>query len=125
MLKYLLYVKNNNIDGEIKFSVDGAQLDTDTGHYVGKHDPNRITTIKINLDCLNTKQSYLQIEKLVVGDVILNNMDKWSTYILEDGSISEYTNGWLAKSGTFYIKIKYSPLVQNYMSYFLNTCSNK
>jgi len=121
MLKFSLCIQNNNIDGEITYAINGAELNNSHQKifsHEGLHDPKGITNIEIKLLSNKGIQSHLLVKDVKVGDTYLNNMQNWSSYVLADGKIMPYTNGWLSFPGTFRLKLKYSPLVQNYVSYF-------
>lgn len=124
MLKFSLFVQLNEIDGPLDYEIIGASYCNNIDNiyeYTGLHDPTGITPITIRLKN-NTSKSYILIKKLVVGDITLDNMQQWSTYILDDGNPTTLTHGWIDRNGEYRLKIRYSPAAQNYISYFLSLC---
>lgn len=121
-LKFSLFVQSS---ANAHYQVIGAELvkqDQDLFEYCGWHDPHGTTTVIVKLDSIADPQDRVLIKKLVVGGVELNNMQQWSSYVLADGSVVPLTHGWVDRPGQYRLKMRYSPLSQNHMSYFLSIC---
>jgi hypothetical protein len=66
----------------------------------------------------------MQISKIYLNSIQLNNFDLWSKYIDTTTKHSkEHTHGYINQPGEYILKIRQNPLVHNYISYFLSLSS--
>jgi hypothetical protein len=80
------------------------------------------TTKKIHVKVSRVgEQSHLQITKVFLNSIQLNNFTLWSNYIdSSTGQRKEHTYGYINQPGEYVLKIRQNPLVHNYISYFLS-----
>jgi hypothetical protein len=117
-LKLSLYIQiNGNVDYEIisdnlaVFQGDCWNIDIVAG----------ITNeVRVRVNFLES-QSSLQINKVYLNSIQLNNFNLWSKYIdTTTNQSKEHTYGYINQPGEYILKIRQNPLVHNYISYFLS-----
>lgn len=123
--KLFVYLQVNNIDGDVKFSVDSAKniiFKNDLWEIEFEHDISKTSRFKIKLTENLGNQSHIIIKDVVLDGVTLQNLDTWGKYIVdnEDTPISSY--GYMNRLGYYILNIHQSALVHNYISYFHNRC---
>lgn len=125
-LKFSLYLRPNEIDGCLDYEVIGAKLDREVDGvmiYTGFHDTSKTTKLVVRLRENNGHDSHLLIEKLIVNDIELKNIENWSCYICgSTGKKLALTHGWVSQKGDYILKIRQNPLVFNYLNWFYDTC---
>jgi hypothetical protein len=120
--KLSLYIKPNNIDGDLKFDVapfDECKEDNGVYIFTLDHDARSTTLVRVKLLENLGQQSHLQIEKIELNNTVLNNFDRWARYVTPQGTIPG-TYGYMGMVGEYVIKIHQNALVHNYMTYFLS-----
>ena len=70
---------------------------------------------------LSTNNGHLQIKKIVSNGQELQNWQLWSTNKVGDQILSTY--GFMNQPGEYKFNIRYSPLIHNYITYFLSRCT--
>lgn len=128
-LNFFLYLQLNRIDVDFQYQVIGAELiEQQESHvvYKGIHNTDSVTEIVVRLDKPEGTQSYLRIDRLVLNDVELKNIENWSSYVCGiTGKKLPLTHGWMSQPGDYRLKIRQNPLVHNYVNYFLSICQPK
>lgn len=125
-LKFFLYIKASD-PTKVCFEIPNAVLDcvSDNNYiFVGEHDTASNTTVVVNFVSKHAPEAYIQIEKVVVGGVTINNFENWTRYITDDLSNIVNSHGCMSLPGKYFLKFRQSPLTHNYLTYFLNTCKN-
>jgi len=126
-LKFSLFLEVINPD-DIDFYVDGAEhtttLDTGVLEYVGQHNPLQVTRVSVVLRAKRNPLAALVVKEINVSGTPLTNLDKHTTYSLDSGTPIEYTHGYIGFPGTYTVKIRYSPVVHNYIGFFLSCSSH-
>lgn len=126
--EFFLFIQYRNIDGEVKFAVDGADFSHCTNGtfvYKGIHCLKKRTNIKVRLISNEGTQSHIQIERLSINNIDLTNMQNWSVYVDSQSTYVTTRNfGYMNQPGTYFLNIKQSPIAQNYINYFLSRCTS-
>jgi hypothetical protein len=125
-LKFFLYIKVSN-PTEVCFEVKNAVLDSISDNnyiFVGEHDTASNTTLVVELLSKSDPGAYIQIEKILVGGIAVNNFENWTRYITNKTGNAVDSHGWMSFPGKYFLKLRQSPLIHNYLTYFLSVCKN-
>lgn len=123
--KLLLYIQVNEIDGALDFTVDPAipaVVKDGVWIYEFEHTVGTNTKIKVDLKGRQGNQSHIIIKEVQLDGQTLNNLDRWSRYVVYETGQTESTFGYMGKPGCYVLTIHQNALVHNYMSYFLSSC---
>jgi hypothetical protein len=124
--EFLLSVQYNNIDGEIDFLVNGAKfshIENDLHVYKGYHSFTGRSQVTISLLANRGSQSHITIKNISINGTSLDNMQNWSVCVdSETGQSSTSNFGYMSRPGKYFLNIKQSPIVHNYINYFLSRC---
>lgn len=118
--KYFLYTKS---EGPIQFSIN-PQPDneiTTQEHRILEFSRPKGTAFSVTVDITDRPdhKSFLLIDKVVSGNIQLQDINLYSTYITESGN--RKTNGYLDEVGKFTMKFRGSPLWQVYITSLIQT----
>jgi len=125
-----LYTQPVSIDGQVVYSVSPGG----TMHYENEfivhtweYDPSNEFQIQINFSTRGQgTQSHLKICKLIAGDIDITSTLQHNPYVRHDTKeLVKGTYGFMSWPGLFTIKIKYAPLIHQYMFNFLKRCFAK
>jgi predicted transcriptional regulator len=122
--KLSLYIKKNNIDGDLDFDVWPATQDCseNDGMYVFNWNIDTRYTFGTKVRLLKNQghQSNIRIEKVELNNITLNDLDRWAKYITQKGDIVPGTYGYMNIEGEYRLKIRQNALIHNYFIYFFN-----
>jgi hypothetical protein len=120
-LKLSIYIQiNGKVDYEIVSDSPAVHHDDCWNIDVAARKTNEV---RVRVNFLES-QSSLQISKVCLNSIQLNNFDLWSKYIDTTTQQSkEHTYGYIDQPGEYILKIRQNPLVHNYISYFLSLSS--
>jgi hypothetical protein len=117
--KLLVYLQNNSlltIDYKLDNSIVYSEFDNIRVHLL-EHDNQKTTRIKLIVNNINSNESLI-IQKIILDDIELNNMDMWSYFITLKDRQRLQTHGFIDQPGTYFINIHQNAIVHNYISYF-------
>lgn len=126
--KLSVFILNNNIDGELNWTVTPSNYELFTSEdksryiYTFDHDLSSRSKVEVKLLSKNGVESHIKIEKVMIDDCELKNFEKWTILLDADNKRINNTYGWMGFSSTYILNIHYSPISQNYISYFLSKC---
>ena len=124
--KLYLSVQVNNVNDDIQWNVETFYTsvfhDEEKNTYVFEFDNDykKCTEIKINLLNKKNENSHILIKEVKIGEKVLSSINNWSIIKDNYGNIFKDTHGWFGVIGSCRLKIKYSPVTQNYINYFLD-----
>jgi hypothetical protein len=117
----------NEIDGPLDFVVDPsspAKFENNLWIYEFDHIVGKKTQIKVILKNIQGTQSHLIIKQITLNDLVLNNLDLWSKYIVYGNDQPMSTFGYMNQPGYYVLNIHQNPIIHNYMTYFLSRCKH-
>lgn len=119
--KFSLSIQPNEIDVPISYIVTpGYQQIKDTNliRYEWNYDPRRVFTVQVSLKKDLPGQSNLVISNIFANDIPLHDIDIFGVYRTERGTkVKSY--GYMAETGTYTFKIRYAPMMHNYVTWML------
>jgi hypothetical protein len=121
--KLFLYIQLNNVElGDIEVSPGGKIFDVSNGvvTYEFAHNPTTVSKIAVSLLKKPNSDSAAIITKIECNGIELGQRDLWSHYKTVSGEMINGTFGYLGHVGTYTLKIRYSPLSQNFLTYLVN-----
>jgi hypothetical protein len=127
-LKFSLSVQINHVDSEIVYTVSpGARSWQDQGldWYEWEYDPTKTLMVQVDMVKPPGTQSHIIISNLAVNGIEIGQFNQTGTYIRSDtNQIVKNTYGYMSWTGKYIFKIRYSPLVHNYITYLYNLATS-
>lgn len=125
--KLSLSIKANQIDGPLSFDVISTyqlqpEQENNCYEFNTWHDVTKTSSVTVRLLENFGKKTHLQIEKIKLNEISLDNLDLWSRYVTFDRGVIPGTFGYMSVPGEYRMKIHQNALVHNYMAYFLSRC---
>jgi hypothetical protein len=127
--KFLLSVQVNKVDVDIDYTVTPGsrswQQDGLTWHE-WEYNPKSIFVAQVIANKTQQGQSHIIVANLQANQIPLNQIDQFGVYKRSDtNQVVPGTYGYMSWPGTYTFKIRFSPQVHNYISYFLKVCSHE
>jgi len=86
-------------------------------HYEYDIDSSQLFKFSLSITNLVEPNSAVIIDKISINDIQLNHLDSFGLYRTSNGIKKTY--GYMDEIGTYTFKIRYNPLVHNYLNYLI------
>ena len=117
----MLSVQTNVVDSNVVYSVDPASRSwTEDGidWHEWAYDPTSMLVVRVSMDKPADTQSHIIIANLSVDGMPINQFDQTGVYVRSDTQQLVYdAYGYMAWPGTYTFRIRYAPLMHNYITY--------
>jgi hypothetical protein len=121
LLKFSLSVQTNTVDHVVSYSVtpgNRAWIKDGIDWYEWEYDPTKMLVVKVSLDKPIDSKSYIVISNLAVDGVVIDQLDQTGTYVRSDSlQVVSDAYGFMNWPGTYTFKIRYAPVIHNYVTY--------
>jgi len=121
--KLSFYVKYKGTPENVKWLILGdyvyrEKVNIDTERFDFEHDPRSISQIGIEILERSDHESAVIVERVELDHEPLADLDHYSVYRLKSGGVKR-TYGYLDEPGVCVFKIRYNPVVHNFVLYSL------
>jgi hypothetical protein len=125
-----LYIQSVDIDGPVTYTVFPESNIHHKDEFIvhsWEYDPATEFCLRVNFSNReHGTQSHLKICKLVAGDIDITPTLQYNSYVRSDtNEVVKGTYGYMSWPGVYTIKVKYAPMVHQYMFNFLQRCFAK
>jgi len=122
-----LYIQPVDLDGQVTYKVmpdSKVHYENEFTVHSWQYDPATEFQVQVDFsDRENGNQSHIKICKLIANEIDITSTLQHNSYVRHDTKMSvKGTYGYMSWPGLFTIKVKYAPLVHQYMFNFLQRC---
>jgi len=127
--KFLLSVQVNKVDVDIGYTVTPGSRSWQQDELIWhewEYNPKLIFVAQVNAIKELEGQSHIIVSNLQANQIPLNQIDCFGVYKRTDtNQVVPDAYGYMSWQGTYTFKIRFSPQIHNYITYFLKVCSHE
>ena len=126
-LKFSLSVQTNTVDHAVSYSVTPGNrtwIENGIDWHEWEYDPTKILVVSVRLDKPIDSQSHIVIANLAVDGIAIDQLDQTGIYVRSDSlQVVPGAYGFMNWPGTYTFKIRYAPVIHNYITYLKKLAS--